>query len=58
MTGNSCQVSLSRSAVRTGPMLFRRVAPDTYEPLDVCTQAAFTAWLEQRQKRRALPQTR
>jgi hypothetical protein len=39
-------------------MLFRRVAPDTYEPLDVCSQAAFTTWLEQRQKRRALPKTR
>ena len=58
MTGNSCQVSLGRSTVRTGPMLFRRVAPGTYEPLDVCTQSAFTTWLEQRQKRRALPQTR
>ena len=39
-------------------MLFRRVAPGTYEPLDVCPQSAFTTWLEQRQKRRALPQTR
>jgi len=58
MTGNSCQVSLGRSTVRTGPMLFRRVAPGTYEPLDVCTQSAFTTWLEQRQKRRALPQRR
>lgn len=58
MTANSCQVSLGRNAARTGPMLFRRVAPSTYEPLDVCTQAAFTAWLEQRQKRRALPQRR
>jgi len=57
-TGNSCQVSLGQSAVRTGPMLFRRVAPGTYEPLDVCTESAFTTWLEQRQKRRALPQTR
>jgi hypothetical protein len=58
MTGNSCEVSLGRSAVRTGPMLFRRVAPGTYEPLDVCTQSAFTTWFEQRQKRRELPQTR
>ncbi len=39
-------------------MLFRRVAPGTYEPLDVCTQSAFTTWLEQRQKHRARPQTR
>jgi len=36
---NSCQVFLD--AGRTGLLLFRRVAPGVYEPLDVCTQAAF-----------------
>jgi hypothetical protein len=50
---NSCQVSLGPDAGRTGPLLFRRVAPGTFEPLDVCTQAAFTTWYEQRRSRRA-----
>lgn len=48
---NSCQVSLGLEAGRTGPMLFRRVAPALFEPLDACTQANFTTWYEQRRNR-------
>jgi hypothetical protein len=48
---SSCEVNLAREGGRTGPMLLRRVTPGMYEPLDVCTQGAFTMWLEQRQKR-------
>ncbi|SEK02127.1 hypothetical protein SAMN05428950_11318 [Sphingomonas sp. OV641] len=48
---NSCEINLAKKGGRTGPMLLRRVAPGMYEPLDVCTQGAFTMWLEQRQKR-------
>jgi hypothetical protein len=50
---NSCQVSLGLDAGRTGPMLFRRVSPGMYDPLDVCTQADFSTWYEQRRSRAA-----
>jgi len=51
---NTCEINLSREGGRTGPMLLRRM----YEPLDVCTQGAFTMWLEQRQRSRTLKQRR
>lgn len=54
---NSCQVSVGLDAARTGPLLFRRVAPAMFEPLDVCTKAAFTTWCDQRRNRRATPRT-
>lgn len=50
---NSCQVSLGLDAGPTGLMLFRRVSPSMYEPLDVCTQADFSTWYEQRRSRAA-----
>lgn len=46
---DSCQVSVN--AGRTGLLLFRRVAPGVYEPMDVCTQGAFAEWYGRRAKR-------
>jgi hypothetical protein len=37
---NSCDVTL---AGRTGPVLLRRIGSNLFEPMDVCTQGAFTS---------------
>ena len=46
---NSCDVTL---AGRTGPVLLRRVGSNLFEPVDVCTQGAFTSWYDQRKSQR------
>lgn len=54
MKTDSCQAS----HLASGPILLRRIASGLYEPLDLCTQAAFTSWLEQRRDRRQARQAR
>lgn len=46
---DTCEISLNVD--RTGPLLFRRVAPGVYEPMDVCTQGAFAEWYGRHRKR-------
>jgi hypothetical protein len=47
---NSCDVTL---AGRTGPVLLRRVGTNLFEPMDGCTQGAFTSWYDQRKNQHA-----